>query len=93
MQKHPIVLIGCIVQARMSSTRLPGKVLMNIKDNKKIIDFVISQLQHSKLLNKIVIATTTNKKDDPLVAYLQNKHIDIFRGNEKDILMRYLVIN
>ena len=48
------MLIGCIVQARMGSTRLPGKVIMKIENNDTMIDFVIHQLQFSKTLNKIM---------------------------------------
>ena len=41
--------IGCIIQARMGSTRLPGKVMLDVEDQKPILYFVIKQLQKSKL--------------------------------------------
>ena len=53
------------IQARMNSKRFPGKVLKKI-ENKPIIQWQIERLKKSKLINKIVVATTTNKKDDKL---------------------------
>ncbi len=81
-------MIGCILQARMSSTRLPGKIMMIIK-NRPIIDYVVTQLQFSKNIEKIVIATTDNQVDDLLIDYATKKSISIFRGSEKDVLDRY----
>ena len=81
-------MIGCILQARMSSTRLPGKIMMTIK-NRPIIDYVITQLQFSKNIEKIVIATTGNQIDNPLIDYAEKKSISIFRGSEDDVLDRY----
>ena len=59
-------MIGCILQARMSSTRFPGKIMMTVK-NRPIIDYVITQLQYSKNIEQIVIATTNNQIDDILI--------------------------
>ena len=70
------MLIGCIVQARMGSTRLPGKVIMKIENNDTMIDFVINQLQFSKTLNKIIIATTTLSDDDQIINSLDQKQIN-----------------
>jgi spore coat polysaccharide biosynthesis protein SpsF len=83
------MLIGCIVQARMGSTRLPGKVMMKIQNNNTMIDFVIHQLQFSKTLNKIIVATTTLSEDDKIINLLDQKKIEFFRGSEKDVLSRY----
>jgi spore coat polysaccharide biosynthesis protein SpsF len=80
--------IVAIVQARMSSTRLPGKVLKKIK-GKFILDYVVDRLRMCKNLDKIVLATTTNKKDDKLQQYAIDKKIDYYRGSEEDVLSRY----
>ena len=56
-------MIGCIVQARMNSSRYPEKIMLKIK-NRPILDFVINQLNFSKKINKLIIATTTKKFDD-----------------------------
>ena len=81
-------MIGCILQARMSSTRFPGKIMMTVK-NRPIIDYVITQLQYSKNIEQIVIATTNNQIDDILIEYAKKKLIPIFRGSEEDVLDRY----
>ena len=57
-------MIGCIVQARMGSSRLPGKVMMKIDDKNPIIHYVLEQLKHCNFLDEIVVATTVLKEDD-----------------------------
>ena len=81
--------IGCIIQARMGSTRLPGKVMMDVEDQKPVLYFVIKQLQECKLIDKIIVATTTNDEDSQIVNYSKNLGIDYFRGSAKDVLDRY----
>ena len=73
----------------MSSTRLPGKVMMNVKNQKPVLYFVIKQLQECKLIDKIIVATTTNEEDIQIVNYSKNLGIDYFRGSSKDVLDRY----
>ena len=55
-------MIGCIIQARMGSTRLPGKVMKRIDEKNPILYYVLKQLQSSTLLEKIVVATTILSK-------------------------------
>jgi spore coat polysaccharide biosynthesis protein SpsF len=81
-------MIIAIVQARMTSTRLPGKVLLPI-NGKPVIDHVFSRLQSVKELDKAILATTTNKEDNPLVEYAERRGIAYFRGSESDVLERY----
>jgi len=81
--------IGCIIQARMGSTRLPDKVMKKIDGNKTILESVISQVKHSKLIKKIVVATTTLPQDDVIVAKCQKLGVDVFRGSSNDVLDRY----
>lgn len=84
------MMIGGIVQARMGSSRLPGKVLMEIDVNKNpVIYYVMEQLKHCKLLDKIVVATTDLKKDDVIENYVTKKDIECFRGSAEDVLDRY----
>ena len=80
--------IICIIQARLGSTRFPGKIFKNIKGN-KIIHLLFKRMKKSKLINKIVIAIPNTKKDDRLYKYLKEKKINIFRGAEKNVLDRY----
>jgi spore coat polysaccharide biosynthesis protein SpsF len=77
-----------IVQGRIGSTRLPGKILKKIND-KFVLDYVFDRLKFSKELDNIVLATTTEKKDDILEQYSSKKGIDHFRGSEEDVLNRY----
>ena len=82
-------MLGCIIQARMSSTRLPGKVMIKIDKENTILDCVVNQLQDSKEIKNIVIATTDQKEDDVIVEFLQKRKMKYFRGSEKDVLDRY----
>ena len=77
-----------IIQARMSSTRLPGKVLKNIGE-KPLIKFLIDRLKKSELTDSIVVACTNNKSDDVLVDYLKLQGISYFRGDEQNVLKRF----
>ena len=57
-------VMGCIIQSRMRSTRLPGKVMRKIDGEKSIINYFIEQLKTCKSLDDIVVATTNLKEDD-----------------------------
>jgi spore coat polysaccharide biosynthesis protein SpsF len=77
-----------IVQARMTSTRLPGKVLKTVL-GKPLLEYQIERLRRVKLADAIVIATTTNPTDDPIVALCTSLSIPYYRGSEQDVLSRY----
>ncbi|MEO1067892.1 MAG: glycosyltransferase family protein [Cyanobacteria bacterium J06638_6] len=77
-----------IVQARMTSTRLPGKVLKPVL-GKPLLEYQIERLQRVKLADTIVIATTTNVTDAPIVDLCKALGVDYFRGSEQDVLERY----
>lgn len=79
-----------IVQARLSSTRLPGKVLASLA-GLEILGHVLERLVVCRNIDETVVATTVNSADDRLAAYLE-KHfprIGLFRGEEDDVLDRY----
>jgi len=82
-------MIGCIVQARMKSTRLPGKTLLKIDTKNTVLDFVINQLSCSKQIEKIVIATTNLESDDIIENFVKKLNLQIFRGNSNNVLDRY----
>lgn len=82
-------MIGCIIQARMGSSRLPGKVMERIFGESTVLDFVLSQLSYSKKIEKIVVATTDLKEDDIISDYLESKNYEIFRGSSEDVLDRF----
>ncbi|GEN45511.1 cytidylyltransferase domain-containing protein [Alkalibacillus haloalkaliphilus] len=80
--------IVAIIQARMGSTRLPGKVLKPIL-SKPLLAYQIDQLKHSKLIDQLVIATTTASRDDAIVDFCKSQGITYYRGSETDVLKRY----
>jgi len=73
----------------MSSTRLPGKVLMKLDKKHTVFDYLINQLKHSKLLGKIIIATTNLEEDNAIVNFAKKNEIEYFRGESDDVLDRY----
>lgn len=77
-----------IVQARMTSTRLPGKVLKEVL-GKPLLEYQIERLRRVKLADGIVIATTNNESDQPVVELCTRLNIHCFRGSEADVLARY----
>ena len=79
----------CIVQARMGSSRLPGKTLVKLDEIRTTLDFLINQLSFSKFLDKIVIATTTLEEDNIIEEKARSLGISCFRGSEIDVLDRY----
>jgi len=81
-------VIAAIVQARMGSTRLPGKVLMNLA-GKPILWHVITRLQHASLLDRICVATTIENEDDRVEEACRIWNIPVYRGSRDDVLSRY----
>ena len=72
----------------MGSERLPGKVLLNLTNGKKIIDFLFEQLKSSNLRQKI-IAIPESDNDDKLFDFLNDSKISCYRGSSLDVLDRY----
>jgi len=81
--------VGVIVQARMGSTRLPGKILLELDENEKILDVLIKRLKLSKNLNKIIIATTPDERNSAIVETAKEHNVSFFIGSEDDVLERY----
>ncbi len=77
-----------IVQARMASTRLPGKVMKHVL-GKPLLEYQIERLKRVKLADEIVIATTTNQTDEPIIDLCNTLSVARFRGSEDDVLARY----
>lgn len=80
--------VVAIVQARMGSTRLPGKVLRPIA-GQPLLWHVVHRLRRSKLISKIVIATTTNPLDEAIVEFGYRQNVTVVRGPEDDVLARF----
>lgn len=82
-------MIGCIIQARMGSSRLPGKAMKLVDDKNPVLYYVINQLKYSNLIDKLVVATTTLPEDDIIESYVKKIGIECFRGSENDVLDRH----
>ena len=82
-------MITCIIQARMGSTRLPGKTMERITKDKSVIDFVVEQLKFSKIIEKIIVAIPDSIEDDVTYNHLLSKKIQTYRGSLKNVLDRY----
>ena len=78
-----------IVQARLGSSRLPGKVLADL-DGDTMLARVVSRLQAARTIDDIVIATTTKSSDDPVVAEASRLGVHAWRGSEQNVLARYI---
>jgi spore coat polysaccharide biosynthesis protein SpsF len=77
-----------IIQARMGSTRLPGKVLLDIGEQ-TMLARVVNRVRCAKTVDAIVVATTTSERDDAIVEYARTLGVKAFRGDEDDVLSRY----
>ncbi|MHC4562008.1 MAG: cytidylyltransferase domain-containing protein [Planctomycetota bacterium] len=81
--------IVAIIQARLGSTRLPGKTLMPLA-GRPVLGWCTHRLKQAQRLNSIVVATTTAPQDDAIEAFCRDEGIDCFRGSEDDVLGRFM---
>ena len=79
-----------IIQARMGSTRLPGKVLMPLA-GRPVIARVVDRVRASKAFDEVVVATTMLPRDDELAAVAASNGVRVVRGSEDDVLERYCI--
>jgi len=77
-----------IVQARMGSTRLPGKVMHSIH-GVPMIELILSRLAQAKRIDTMIVATSKNPENKPLIDHIRKLGIDVFEGSENDVLKRY----
>lgn len=80
---------GVIIQARMSSTRFPGKILKELVGNITILDLLIDRISSCEFIDSITLATSTNPNDQILKSFSKTKGINFFAGSENDVLERY----
>lgn len=80
--------IAAIIQARTGSTRFPQKIFCELA-GKPLLWHVINRIKKSQLLTNIIIATTNNKKDDIIDEWAKKESVEIFRGDEQNVLSRY----
>lgn len=80
--------VRAIIQARMSSTRFPGKVLAPLW-GRPLIDHVVKRVNELLPLESITVSTSTQTSDDPLALYLTNGGVDVHRGSLDDVVTRF----
>ena len=80
--------IVAIIQARVGSTRLPGKVLLDLK-GKTVLYHVVDRVKKSKYIDEVIVATTDLGQDDKIVDECNKIGCKCFRGSESDVLSRY----
>ncbi len=78
----------CVIQARMGSSRLPGKVLRDV-NGKSILQNVIDRLSPSSTIDKFIVATTTNQEDDAIENFCKKINAICYRGSDWDVLARF----
>ena len=79
-----------IIQARTGSTRLPGKVLMELLPGKSLLACLLQRLQQSSAATEIIVATSELPNDDPIVAISKAAGVRSYRGSETDVLSRFV---
>ena len=81
--------IAAIVEARMTSSRLPGKHLMEVL-GAPILSYLLDRLKTVESIDTIIIATTKNSTDDVLVEFAKQNKVEVYRGDEDDVMGRVL---
>ena len=83
--------IGAIIQARMSSTRLPGKVLKELPYGSgiSVIEQIAKRLKHSQKIKQVIVATSNEQDDERIVNLCESKNIDVYAGDLNNVLDRF----
>jgi len=82
------VKVTAIIQARTGSTRLPGKVLKKVL-GKPLLEYQVERVKRAKTVEAVIVATTENERDDPIVRLCRELSVPVYRGPEEDVLARY----
>jgi spore coat polysaccharide biosynthesis protein SpsF len=81
-------VVIAIIQARMGSIRLPGKVLMEV-NGRPLLAYQLDRISKSKKLDRVVVVTSILEKDDAIESFCKDYGIDCYRGSENDVMSRY----
>lgn len=81
-------MIVAIIQARMGSTRLPGKVLMEVNGS-SLLEIMLKRVALSNKVDQIIVATSELPQDDPIAKFCVDNGHKLFRGSETDVLSRF----
>lgn len=83
-----MTVTAAIIQARMGSRRLPGKVLLPVA-GKPVLYYQVQQIRAAQSVDNLIIATSTNPTDDPIAAFCKEYDLDVSRGSEENVLERF----
>lgn len=81
-------MIIVIIQARMGSSRLPGKVMLNLC-GKPVLEHIVERINYSKYVDKIIVATSEKIENDKIRDFCVDNRVSCFSGNEEDVLDRF----
>lgn len=87
VEEEPLNVVA-IIQARMGSRRLPGKVLADLR-GRPVLEWVVDAVKRVEGVHQIVVATTTNTEDKAIEAWCDSNKVQCFRGEPLDVLKRY----
>lgn len=85
----PALGVTAVIQARMSSNRLPGKVLMPLGEQ-LVLDWVIDAVNRSQTIDTVILATSTDPSDDEIQSYAETRGVNCHRGSLDDVLGRFV---
>jgi spore coat polysaccharide biosynthesis protein SpsF len=85
------IAVLAILQARVGSTRLPGKVLADVV-GKPMIEWQIERILRASTIDRLIVATTINPEDDPIERLAMQLGVDVIRGSEADVLSRFIQV-
>ena len=83
--------IGIIIQARMDSTRLPGKMILPFYAELTLLDVVLKKVEEFSAIYPIILATSIRQKDDIIESYANKYNMTCYRGDELDVLKRFII--
>jgi spore coat polysaccharide biosynthesis protein SpsF len=88
-ESEDVLNIVALIQARMTSTRLPGKVMQDI-GGEPMIWRVVERVRRARMLTNTVVITSVDPSDDPLAQFCEERGVPVFRGSLQDVLDRYM---
>src|SRR4051812_29101977 len=87
VDSHAVSRVVATIEARMGSSRLPGKVLMKAVD-RPLLSLMVERVRRARYLDEVVVATTSAERDSVIADLCQAEGIAVFRGSEDDVLGR-----
>ena len=82
--------LGIIIQARISSTRLPKKIILEVEDQFTFLDLLLTKIKKLKTKFPIIVATSDRQVDDILEQFTTKHNLEFFRGSENNVLQRFI---